>query len=42
MAIGNAKKYYQGIDVFKFMCALLIVFMHTYCRDYGQLGKWFH
>lgn len=42
MAIENAKKYYQGIDAFKFMCALLIVFMHTYCHDYGQLGKWFH
>ncbi len=42
MAIENSQKYFQGIDVFKFMCALLIVFMHTYCHDYGQLGKWFH
>lgn len=42
MTTDYVKKYYQGIDIFKFMCALLIVFMHTYCHDYGQLGKWFH
>lgn len=42
MTTDYVKKYYQGIDIFKFICALLIVFMHTYCHDYGQLGKWFH
>lgn len=32
------KKVYCGLDFFKIVCAVLIVFMHTYCRDlkYGQ------
>lgn len=34
-----AKKYYS-IDFFKFICAFLIVFMHTYCRDFGKTGTW--
>lgn len=34
-------KIFYGIDVFKLVCAILIVFMHTYCRDYGKAGAWF-
>ena len=33
------KKYFS-IDLFKFICAFLIVFMHTYCRDLGKAGAW--
>lgn len=34
-------KIFYGIDVFKLVCTILIVFMHTYCRDYGKAGAWF-
>ena len=26
----------------KFLCALLIVFLHAYCHDWGMAGDWFH
>lgn len=29
-----------SIDFFKFICAFLIVFMHTYCHDFGKVGSW--
>ena len=31
---------YVGVDVMKFVCALLIVFLHTYNYDLGQCGDW--
>ena len=34
----NGKVYYNGIDFFKLICAFLIVFLHTYCYDWGNLG----
>lgn len=34
-------KNYNTIDLFKFICAILIVFMHTYCRDLGENGSMF-
>lgn len=33
-----SKKIYTGIDMFKFICALLIIFTHTYCFDLGTVG----
>lgn len=34
------KKLYGGLDVMKFVCALLIVYMHTYNHDFGIIGEW--
>ncbi len=34
-------KQYPIIDILKFSSAILIVFMHTYCRDFGQYGQLF-
>lgn len=34
------RQYYYGIDLFKFLFALLIVYTHTYCFDMGSVGKW--
>lgn len=31
---------YYSIDLFKFFCAFLIVFMHSHCRDLGDSGTW--
>ena len=31
---------YIGLDIFKLICAILIVYMHTYCFDLGQIGYW--
>ena len=33
------KKTYVGIDLFKLICAFLIVFMHTFCFD-SNIGLW--
>lgn len=38
--LPEVKKTYVGIDCFKLLFSLLIVFMHTYCRDMGSAGKW--
>ena len=38
------KKIYYGVDFFKLVCALLIVLMHSNCRDIpqndGTIGNW--
>ena len=34
------KKDFPGVDIAKLICALLIVFTHTYCFDCGEIGKW--
>lgn len=34
----NDKVHYNGIDFFKLICAFLIVFLHTYCYDWGKFG----
>ena len=33
---------YVGVDLMKLICALLIVFMHTYNHDWGVVGEWIH
>lgn len=38
--MGNGKIVY-GLDIYKWVCAFLIVFLHTYNRDLGILGNWF-
>jgi len=37
---GKNGDVYVGVDVMKFVCALLIVFLHTYNYDLGQCGDW--
>lgn len=37
----NTSKIYYLIDTFKLVCAILILFMHTYNRDGGEIGAWF-
>ena len=37
---NSNKKTYIGIDVFKLICAVLIIYMHTYCFDGGVIGSW--
>ncbi|MDO4186083.1 MAG: acyltransferase [Bacteroidales bacterium] len=34
-------KILHGLDIYKWVCALLIVFLHTYNRDWGVAGHWF-
>lgn len=29
---------YNGIDIMKLVCAILVVFLHTYCYDFGKAG----
>lgn len=36
------KVVYVGLDVMKFVCALLVVFLHTYNHDWGVVGEWVH
>lgn len=31
---------YPYLDIFKFICALMIVFIHAYCHDLGKFGEW--
>ena len=38
--MSSEKKQYPWIDVGKLLCALLVVFMHTYCFDGGVVGNW--
>lgn len=38
--MGNGKIVY-GLDIYKWVCAFLIVFLHTYNRDLGEVGNWF-
>lgn len=33
-------KTWYGIDFFKIISAVLIVYMHTYCGDWGYAGSW--
>ncbi len=35
------KRILYGLDIYKWLCAFLIVFLHTYNRDWGVLGNWF-
>lgn len=35
------KRIIHGLDIFKWVCAFLIVYLHTYNRDWGIYGKWF-
>lgn len=37
---GNRRKIYTGIDLFKLICSVLIIYMHTYCFDGGVVGNW--
>lgn len=37
---NRGKAYYGGIDFMRMPCALLVLFMHTYCFDWGFFGKW--
>jgi peptidoglycan/LPS O-acetylase OafA/YrhL len=30
----------RGVDLFKLLAAVLIVYMHTYCSDLGVAGQW--
>ena len=34
-------KILHGLDIYKWVCAFLIVFLHTYNRDWGVAGHWF-
>ena len=34
-------KLYTGLDFIKFVCAFLIVFMHSFLYDLGATGEWF-
>lgn len=34
------EEIFYGIDLFKLIFAILIVFMHTYCQDLGDIGYW--
>ena len=36
----TSSKLYAGVDLLKLICALLIVFMHTYNHDGGTIGEW--
>lgn len=36
------KTVFVGLDVMKFVCALLVVFLHTYNHDWGDVGEWIH
>ena len=33
---------FVGVDVMKFICALLVVYLHTYNHDLGAVGEWIH
>ena len=33
---------FVGLDVMKFICALLVVYLHTYNHDWGAVGEWVH
>ena len=33
---------FVGVDMMKLICALLIVFLHTYNHDWGVVGEWVH
>ena len=33
---------FVGIDVMKFISALLVVYLHTYNHDWGTVGEWIH
>ena len=37
---ASVKKVYPGIDFIKLICALLIVYTHTFCWDTGKFGIW--
>ncbi|MCQ2429782.1 MAG: acyltransferase [Clostridia bacterium] len=39
--MGTEKKLYPGIDILKLVCAMLVLFMHTYCYDAGTAGAVF-
>lgn len=36
----SIKKDFQCVDIAKLICALLVVFTHTYCYDGGVIGFW--
>ena len=38
----NDKKIVYGLDIFKLVCAFIIVLIHTYNQDWGAAGRWFH
>ena len=40
--MSESVKIYYGLDAGKFLCALLIIFLHSYCHDWGMAGDWFH
>ena len=35
----NQKQIFHGVDILKLFFAASIVFMHTYCWDFGQVGR---
>ncbi len=41
MRYGSVKmKTWYGIDLFKFIAAVLIVYLHSYNSDWGMVGSW--
>lgn len=38
--LPKEKKIYYGVDLLKLLCAILIVYMHTYNNDWGIIGGW--
>lgn len=36
----SIKRDFPGVDIAKLFCAVLVVFMHTYCFDGGMIGSW--
>ena len=40
--MNTSSRLYVGADLMKLICALLIVFMHTYNHDWGVVGEWVH
>lgn len=39
MGRSDLKRTFHGVDIMKLFFAISIVFMHTYCRDFGQTGR---
>lgn len=40
--MNTSSRLYVGADLMKLICALLIVFTHTYNHDWGVVGEWVH
>ena len=40
LTLQENKKIFVGIDLVKLICAILVVYTHTYCFDLGKVGLW--